>query len=142
MRKTILSCLMAICAIGISSADDFNFECGKSVEVTITPQTGYHFVNWSDGNTENPRIIFMDQDSTLTANIAINTYTVVFKNWNDTALQSETLNHGEAIEYKGTYPTKPYGSILLQIYGLESQYPQSCSGYSELGIRGSIRSNG
>lgn len=107
MKKTILSLMMAICAIGISNADDFNFECGKSAEVTITPQTGYHFVNWSDGNTDNPRVFFMEKDSTITVNIAINTYSVVFKNWNDTALQSETLNHGDAIEYKGASPTKP-----------------------------------
>ena len=107
MKKTILSLMMAICAIATGYADNFTFDCGKSVEVTITPKTGYHFVNWSDGNTENPRILLMEKDSTLTANIAINTYSVVFKNWNDTALQSETLNYGDPIAYKGIYPTKP-----------------------------------
>ena len=35
--------------------------------LTVVPNTGYHFVQWSDGNTDNPRTILLTQDITLTA---------------------------------------------------------------------------
>jgi len=44
--------------------------------VTAKPNDGYHFVQWSDGNTDNPRIIEVSKDSTLTAQFAITTYTI------------------------------------------------------------------
>ncbi len=44
--------------------------------VTAVPDTGYHFVDWSDGSTANPRT---DSNVTanvdVTANFAINTFT-------------------------------------------------------------------
>lgn len=120
MKKTFFTLLMAVCAITGVQAANYQYECGKNVEVTITPITGYHFVQWTDGNTDNPRIIMMDQDSSLHAVIAINQYQIVFNNWNDTALQSETLNHGEAISFKGITPTKP----------ATAQYSYAFSGWS------------
>src|SRR5207245_8500523 len=45
--------------------------------VTATPSTGYHFVNWSDGSTTNPRTdTNVTANISVTANFAINTYTV------------------------------------------------------------------
>ena len=35
--------------------------------ITATPNTGYHFVQWSDGNTDNPRTLTVSQDMELTA---------------------------------------------------------------------------
>ena len=35
--------------------------------IVATPNTGYHFVQWSDSNTENPRHILVREDITLTA---------------------------------------------------------------------------
>ena len=44
----------------------------KNSEITIsaTPNLGYHFVQWSDGNTENPRTLELTQDTILTAEFA------------------------------------------------------------------------
>ncbi len=41
-------------------------------EVTLTavPDYGYHFTQWSDGNTDNPRIFRITQDTTFTAEFA------------------------------------------------------------------------
>lgn len=39
--------------------------------ITATPNEGYHFVKWSDGNTDNPRTITLTQDTTFTAEFAI-----------------------------------------------------------------------
>ena len=44
--------------------------------LTATPQNGYHFAQWSDGNTDNPRTIVLTQDTTFTAEFAKNTYTI------------------------------------------------------------------
>ena len=45
-----------------ASLDDVN--CGSAVKITATPETGFHFVQWEDGNTENPRTISDINDET------------------------------------------------------------------------------
>ena len=44
--------------------------------ISATPNCGYHFVQWSDGNTDNPRTITLFQDTTFIAEFAKNTYSV------------------------------------------------------------------
>ena len=41
-----------------------------------TANTGYHFVQWSDGISDNPRTVLLTQDTTFTAEFAKNTYTI------------------------------------------------------------------
>ena len=62
----------------VSGAGTYNY--GTQVTLTAIPNTGYHFTQWSDGNTANPRTIVADQDSTFAAEFAIDTYqiTVVY----------------------------------------------------------------
>ena len=43
----------------------------ENITFHATPNYGYHFVQWSDGNTENPRTIWLSQDTTFTAEFAI-----------------------------------------------------------------------
>ena len=43
--------------------------CGDVV-ITAIPNYGYHFTQWSDGNTDNPRTIELTQDTTFTAEFA------------------------------------------------------------------------
>ena len=47
---------------------DYN-NCGGA-QISATPNIGYHFVQWSDGNTENPRTLVLTQDTVLTAEFA------------------------------------------------------------------------
>lgn len=47
------------------------------VSLTATANYGYHFVQWNDGNTQNPRTILVSQDSSFTAFFALNTYSIV-----------------------------------------------------------------
>lgn len=49
---------------------------GSQVQLTAVPNEGYHFTQWSDGNTDNPRIITVTADATYTAQFAANTYVV------------------------------------------------------------------
>ena len=44
---------------------------GTEVEIEATANTFYEFVQWSDGNTENPRTVTMNADVTLFATFAI-----------------------------------------------------------------------
>ena len=59
------------------------------------PNTGYHFVQWLDGNTDNPRNIVLTQDTTFTAEFAKNEYTITTASsnpeWGSTAGDTTTL---------------------------------------------------
>ena len=56
---------------GNSSAEYLDY-----VTLTVNPDYGYHFTQWSDGNTDNPRTIILASDTTFTAEFAKNTYTI------------------------------------------------------------------
>ena len=43
------------------------YDYGESVRITATPKTDYRFVQWSDGNTTNPRTITVTGNATYTA---------------------------------------------------------------------------
>jgi photosystem II stability/assembly factor-like uncharacterized protein/tRNA U38,U39,U40 pseudouridine synthase TruA len=52
---------------------------GSGTQVTAVPNVGYHFVNWSDGSTSNPRTdTSVGANVNVTANFAINTYTLTY----------------------------------------------------------------
>ena len=43
---------------------------GSEVEITATPNEGYYFVRWSDGELDNPRVVVVMEDMELTAEFA------------------------------------------------------------------------
>ena len=49
----------------VTGADTYDY--GTEVTITATPTEGYHFVKWSDGNTEATRTIIITEDWQLTA---------------------------------------------------------------------------
>lgn len=120
MKKLFSLLAMALCISAIAQADQLVVDCGNSATITATPATGYHFVRWNDLNTDNPRTITPTEDATYTAFFAINQYTIIFQNYDGTELQKETVNHGDAVSYKGTVPTKP----------ATAQYTYTFSGWS------------
>ena len=50
-----------------SVSGDGEYEEGEEIEIFAIPKSGYSFVRWSDGNTDNPRTITVTQDTALTA---------------------------------------------------------------------------
>ena len=71
--------------VGMSYSITINAEHGNvsypqtmcdDMQLTATPYNGYHFVKWSDGNTDNPRTIELTRDTTFTALFAPNQCTV------------------------------------------------------------------
>ena len=68
---------------------------GNGSAVTAIPNTGYHFVDWSDGLTTNSRTdTSITSDLSVTANFAINTYTVTFEDHDGSFISSSSVNHG------------------------------------------------
>ena len=49
---------------------------GTEITLTATPNYGYRFTQWSDGNTDNPRTVVVTQDSTFTAIFEPNTFAI------------------------------------------------------------------
>ncbi len=71
---------------------------GSGTPVTAVPDTGYHFVNWSDASTQNPRTdTNVMGNITVTANFAINVYTLTYtagSNGSITGTSPQMVNHG------------------------------------------------
>src|SRR6185295_19737978 len=75
--------------------------CGDSgTAVTAVPNACYHFVNWSDGSTANPRTdTNVNANVNVTANFAINTYTLIYTagaNGAVTGTSPQTVNCGDS----------------------------------------------
>ncbi len=68
-----------------SASGGGNFVHGASTYISATPANGYHFTQWSDGNTDNPRLISVTQNASYVAQFAINSYSVSATS-NNTAL--------------------------------------------------------
>ncbi|MCF8055841.1 MAG: InlB B-repeat-containing protein [Desulfocapsa sp.] len=68
--------------------------------VTAVPATGYHFVDWSDGGSNNPRTdTNVTADIDVTANFAIDTFTLTYtasSNGSISGATPQTVNHGSA----------------------------------------------
>ena len=58
----------------VSGTGYYNYLSNCTIQAT--PNYGYHFAQWSDGNTDNPRSFVLKQDTTFTAEFAKNTYTI------------------------------------------------------------------
>jgi uncharacterized repeat protein (TIGR02543 family) len=69
--------------------------------MTAAPDAGYHFVQWSDASTANPRTdTNVTADITVTVSFAINTYTVSFQTDGKpgatlTGTTPQTVAHGD-----------------------------------------------
>ena len=50
--------------------------CDNLATIEAIPNYGYHFTQWSDGVIDNPRVVQLTQDTTFTAEFAINQYAV------------------------------------------------------------------
>jgi len=83
--------------------------------VTAVPDTGYHFVDWSDGSTTNPRT---DSNVTgnlsVTANFAINTYTLTYTAGANGSLSGstpQTVNYGGSSSAVTAVPDSGYSFV-------------------------------
>ena len=101
----------------VTGGGTYNYN--TSVTLTATPKTGYHFVQWSDGNKNASRTVTATANASYQATFAVNQYTIKFVN-NGTTLQTLTVNHGVKPSYTGSTPTKT----------ATAQYTYTFSGWS------------
>lgn len=82
------------------------FTLGQTTTLTAVPNTGYHFVQWQDGNTDNPRTITVTADAEYTAYFAADqgiTYTLTVLSASDTmgtVTGSGSFAYGDEAELK------------------------------------------
>ena len=61
---------LTLYADGRESANVIKCNVGRQINVSAIPENDRHFVRWSDGNTDNPRLVTVTKDTTLTAEFA------------------------------------------------------------------------
>lgn len=86
------------------------FEHGQTVTVHATPQPHHHFVQWSDGNMNNPRTVTVIHDMELTAYFAIDQHQVTVNTNNQTwgtVTGTGTFDYGSNVTLTAT-PTDAY----------------------------------
>ena len=72
------------------------YDYGTTATLTATADEHYHFTQWTDGNTDNPRTISVEGDATYTAEFAIDQYTIT------TYAQNGNVNGGGTYDYGTT----------------------------------------
>jgi len=85
------------------SPDLAEYDSGTTVSLTAIPDIGYHFTVWSGDvpsgrKTDNPLVVTMDGNKTLTATFAINTYTLTYiagANGSISGISPQTVNYGD-----------------------------------------------
>lgn len=73
------------------------YNYGAQAVVTAIPLDGYHFVQWSDGNTDNPRTIIVESDITLSAITEISPIEDAILNVNAIETCNKILQDGQLI---------------------------------------------
>ena len=74
----LTSCTLTLYADGCESANVFTCNVGQQVYISAVPLNDQRrFIRWNDGNTDNPRLVTISQDMTLTAEFVSATPTAV-----------------------------------------------------------------
>ena len=92
----VLNVVSADAAMGSVSGSNPAAKHFLSYEISATPNNGYHFVQWNDGNTDNPRTVTLISDSNFTATFAANSYTITYMD-GQTELNVDTFDYRQPI---------------------------------------------
>ena len=118
---TYTATFIAFHTITVTSADETlgtasgsgDYAEGLEIEISATPAEHYHFAQWNDGNTDNPRTIIVTEDATYTASFAIDRFTVTVESADaemGTVSESGTYDYGTEIQISAT-PAEGYGFV-------------------------------
>ena len=77
-----------------SVSGDGTYTVGTEISLTASPNDGYRFVSWNDGNTDNPRTLIVTSDSTFVATFVRSQFAI-------TAISSD--HDGGSVMGGGTY---------------------------------------
>ncbi|WP_367358725.1 hypothetical protein, partial [Mesotoga sp.] len=84
--------------------DKSEYSYGEEVQLTALPDQGWSFADWTGDLTgsDNPKVIVMDQNRSVSANFVINTYTIVATAGPGGSIEPEgqiQVNHGDDREF-------------------------------------------
>ena len=85
---------LTLYAEGCMKYNTYVCSAGQELKIYAQPQEHFHFVRWSDGNTDNPRSVVITQETSYIAQFAPNQYTL-------TVQSSDNLKGG--VQGSGTY---------------------------------------
>jgi hypothetical protein len=106
MKQICMLTAALLCAAMMWAETQVQAGCGEKVTITATPEKGWHFDHWSDGDKNATRQVNVTSDATYKAFFAINQYTITFKDGDGQVMQTATYNHGDAVTAPATTPTK------------------------------------
>lgn len=108
-RFYVVLCASLVCALNVQAqlvpTANTDVDCDGSVQITATPAANYHFVQWNDGNTDNPR--------TITNVKAVATYVATFAA-DETDMGQDIVaedENGNPIAWPVTHGTTIYLSV-------------------------------
>ena len=78
------------------------YDYGKKITLTATADEHYHFVRWSDGNTNNPRKETVNGDATYTAEFTIDQFTIKTEAKNGKVTGAGTYDYGTKVTLTAT----------------------------------------
>ena len=76
------------------------YDYGVTATLTAEADEGYHFTQWDDGNTDNPRYVTVTANASYNALFAINSYSITIQPNNPdygTTTGSNTYTHGQSV---------------------------------------------
>jgi len=84
---------------GLVNQSDMQVLCsGTEMTITAYPYSGYHFVQWSDSVTDNPRNVHITRDTTFTAVFVSSYYPVVLLGHDGTLLSKQSVAYNHAAQ--------------------------------------------
>ena len=78
------------------------YDYGKKVTLKATANEHYHFVKWSDGNTNATREVTVTADATYTAVFAIDQFTITVAGEHGTVTGAGTYDYGKKVTLTAT----------------------------------------
>ena len=81
---------------GTVSTSGGTYEEGSTVNVTATPNSEYIFQNWSNGSTDNPLTVTVNQNITLTANFIKRKYPLTVNVQGEGTVREEIVSTGKS----------------------------------------------
>ncbi len=111
------------------------FSFGTNVTLTAKPAFGYHFVSWSDGNTDNPRTVTINDELFNTIN---ESFTAIFEVGDATAVNEEEVAEVNIFAYGNTIVVENADSDILVYSAMGQLVNRTISN----GLRDEITING
>ena len=103
------------------------YEYGSTATIRATPDENYHFAQWSDGNTDNPRTVTVNQTTSLTAQFAKEQVTITWLNYDGSKLATSQVEYGAVPTYSGATPNKPNGCGVFYTFSSWDPVPEAAT---------------